>query len=73
MPAADPHPRIRAARRAPQCAGRAARAQGPDHPVTLVLIAAAALAAAAAWETRHRVVDLHPAPGAAPAGAAPSL
>jgi hypothetical protein len=32
---------------------------GPTHPLTRLLLAAAAVAAAAAWEAGHRVTDLH--------------
>jgi hypothetical protein len=53
-----PHP-IQAARAAHQRASRAALAVGSQHPLTRVLLAAAAMAAAAAWEAGHRVTDLH--------------
>ncbi|PRH79656.1 hypothetical protein C6N75_08465 [Streptomyces solincola] len=59
-----PH-RISAARAAQRRAARAALHRGMTHPVTRMLLAAAALAAAAAWEAGHRVIDLHhsaPAP-----------
>ncbi|MFD4974609.1 hypothetical protein [Streptomyces sp. NPDC058424] len=48
--------KARAAQRRP---ARAASAVGPAHPLTRILLAAAAMAAAAAWETGHRVTDLH--------------
>ncbi|MFH8797567.1 hypothetical protein [Streptomyces sp. NPDC017941] len=39
---------------------RAARAVGPAHPLARLLLAAAAVTAAAAWEAGYRVSDLHP-------------
>ncbi|MFC7994328.1 hypothetical protein ACFUV2_34200 [Streptomyces pilosus] len=53
-----PH-RIHAARTAQHRAARAALALGPAHPLTRLLLAAAAMAAAAVWEAGHRVADLH--------------
>ncbi|MEU2440181.1 hypothetical protein ABZ595_28965 [Streptomyces rubradiris] len=53
-------PLIDAARAAQHRAARAALAVGPAHPLARLLLAAAALAAAAAWESGHRVTDLHP-------------
>jgi hypothetical protein len=50
---------IQAAGAAQPRAARAAHAVGPAHPLTRLLLAAAALAAAAAWEAGHRVTDLH--------------
>ncbi|CAM5558439.1 hypothetical protein [Streptomyces purpurascens] len=50
---------IQAARTAQQRAARAALAVGAHHPLARVLLAAAAMAAAAAWEAGHRVTDLH--------------
>ncbi|MDX3208710.1 hypothetical protein [Streptomyces scabiei] len=50
---------IEAARAAQHLAARAATAAGPTHPLTRLLLAVAALAAAAAWEAGHRVADLH--------------
>ncbi|MCL3998179.1 hypothetical protein [Streptomyces lavenduligriseus] len=35
-------------------------AAGPGHPLARLLLAAAALAAATAWDAGHRVTDLHP-------------
>ncbi|WNI34406.1 hypothetical protein [Streptomyces sp. ITFR-6] len=52
--------RINAARTAQHLAGRAATVCGLAHPLTHVLLAAAATAAAQAWEAGHRVTDLHP-------------
>ncbi|MGY4965104.1 hypothetical protein [Streptomyces sp. 900105245] len=52
---------IDAARTAQHRAARAASAVGPAHPLARLLLAAAALAAAAAWDAGHRVTDLHPA------------
>ncbi|MEU2357935.1 hypothetical protein ABZ599_34000 [Streptomyces misionensis] len=54
-------PLIDAARAAQQRAARAALAVGPAHPLARLLLAAAALAAATAWDAGHRVTDLHPA------------
>jgi hypothetical protein len=51
---------IQAARAAQQRAARAALAVGSHHPLARVLLAAAAMAATAAWEAGHRVADLHP-------------
>ncbi|KDN74822.1 hypothetical protein DF19_27440 [Streptomyces olindensis] len=51
---------IQAALAAQQRAARAAAAVGSLHPLVRVLLAAAAMAAAAAWESGHRVTDLHP-------------
>jgi len=56
------HPLIRAARTAQTRAVRAALRVGPAHPRTRLLLAAAAVAAAAAWEAGHRVADIHPLP-----------
>ncbi|KAB2977460.1 hypothetical protein F8R89_01055 [Streptomyces sp. SS1-1] len=53
-----PH-RIHAARAAQHRAARAALALGPGHPLARLLLAAAAVAAAAAWEAGYRVADLH--------------
>ncbi|MBZ6093412.1 hypothetical protein KVH02_34685 [Streptomyces olivaceus] len=53
------HP-IQAARAAQHRAARAASRIGAGHPLTRVLLAAAAVAAAAAWDAGHRVADLHP-------------
>ncbi|MFB7598382.1 hypothetical protein [Streptomyces sp. NPDC056160] len=50
---------IHAARAAQHRAARAASVIGPAHPLTRLLLTAAALAAAAAWEAGHRVTDLH--------------
>ncbi|MDO0929729.1 hypothetical protein QQY24_31895 [Streptomyces sp. TG1A-8] len=50
---------IKAARAAQHRAARAATTVGPAHPLTRLLLAAAALAAAAAWDAGHRVADLH--------------
>ncbi|MFL4910901.1 hypothetical protein ACJ6WF_49390 [Streptomyces sp. MMS24-I2-30] len=50
---------IQAARAAQHRAARAARTIGPSHPLTRLLLAAAAMAAAAAWEAGHAVADLH--------------
>ncbi|MFC5659083.1 hypothetical protein [Streptomyces nogalater] len=54
-------PLIDAARAAQDRAARAALAVGPAHPLARLLLAAAALAAATAWDAGHRVTDLHPA------------
>ncbi len=54
-------PLIDAARAAQHRAARAASAVGPAHPLARLLLAAAALAAATAWEAGRRVTDLHPA------------
>ncbi|GGU66422.1 hypothetical protein GCM10010259_65880 [Streptomyces daghestanicus] len=51
---------IQAARAAQHRAARAAASIGAAHPLTRLLLAAAALAVAAAWEAGHRVADLHP-------------
>jgi len=56
------HPLIRAARTAQTRAVRAALRVGPAHPRTRLLLAAAAVAATAAWEAGHHVADVHPAP-----------
>ncbi|MYW08576.1 hypothetical protein GT034_09500 [Streptomyces sp. SID2563] len=53
--------RIRAARAAQKRAARAIAARGLAHPLTRILLAAAATAAAQAWEAGHRVTDIHPA------------
>ncbi|MDT0614458.1 hypothetical protein [Streptomyces lancefieldiae] len=50
---------IRAARTAQHRAARAALAVGPHHPLARLLLAAAAMAAAAAWDAGHCVTDLH--------------
>lgn len=55
----DIPPGMRAARAAQMRAARAAHAVGARHPLTRLLLAAAAMAAAAAWEAGHRVTDLH--------------
>ncbi|MFF5435540.1 hypothetical protein ACFY5K_36830 [Streptomyces griseofuscus] len=52
-------PLIDAARAAQQRVARAALVVGPAHPLARLLLAAAALAAAAAWDAGHRVSDLH--------------
>ncbi|MFJ3594568.1 hypothetical protein ACIQUY_34830 [Streptomyces sp. NPDC090231] len=52
---------IRAARTAQQRAVRALGVRGLAHPLTHLLLAAAATAAAQAWEAGHHVADLHPA------------
>ncbi|MFE7574676.1 hypothetical protein ACFU5Z_08060 [Streptomyces sp. NPDC057521] len=52
---------IRAARAAQKRAARAIAARGLAHPLTRILLAAAATAAAQAWEAGHRVTDIHPA------------
>jgi hypothetical protein len=51
---------IQAARAAQHRAARAAATIGVAHPLTHLLLAAAAMAATAAWETGHRVADIHP-------------
>ncbi|MFD3719858.1 hypothetical protein [Streptomyces sp. NPDC058674] len=51
---------IPTARTAQHHAVRAIAARGLAHPLTRVLLAAAALTAAAAWESGHRVTDIHP-------------
>jgi hypothetical protein len=51
---------IQAARAAQHRAARAAAHVGTGHPLTRLLLAAAAVAATAAWEAGHRVADLHP-------------
>ncbi|MET7409386.1 hypothetical protein ACIBSR_38810 [Streptomyces sp. NPDC049936] len=51
---------IPAARAAQHRAARAASRIGAGHPLTRLLLAAAAVAATAAWEAGHRVADLHP-------------
>nr|WP_228873843.1 hypothetical protein [Streptomyces halstedii] len=51
----------RAARTAQHHAVRAIALRGLAHPLTHVLLAAAATAAAQAWDAGHRVSDLHPA------------
>ncbi|MCQ4203891.1 hypothetical protein SOM70_35825 [Streptomyces salinarius] len=51
---------IHAARAAQHRAARAAAHVGTSHPLTRLLLTAAAMAAAAAWEAGHRVADLHP-------------
>lgn len=53
---------IHAARAARHRAARATQAIGLHHPLTRLLLAAAALAAAQAWEAGHRVTDIHPRP-----------
>lgn len=40
-------------------AARAVHAVGAAHPLTRLLLAAAAVAATAAWEAGHRVADIH--------------
>ncbi|MET8787996.1 hypothetical protein [Streptomyces sp. NPDC004589] len=50
---------IQAARAAQHRAARAVHAVGLHHPLTRLLLAAAALAAVQAWEAGHRVADLH--------------
>ncbi|MCX4451543.1 hypothetical protein [Streptomyces sp. NBC_01789] len=52
---------IRAVRAAQKRAVRAITARGLAHPLTGLLLAAAATAAAQAWEAGHRVADIHPA------------
>ncbi|MFD5728328.1 hypothetical protein ACFWMT_19855 [Streptomyces sp. NPDC058368] len=54
-------PVIPAARTAQHLAARAATVCGLAHPLTRLLLAAAATAAAQAWEAGHRVTDIHPA------------
>ncbi|MGV9290973.1 hypothetical protein [Streptomyces sp. NPDC003719] len=51
---------IQAARAAQHRAARAAASIGTSHPLTRLLLAAAAVAATAAWDAGHRVADLHP-------------
>ncbi|MCX5355605.1 hypothetical protein [Streptomyces mirabilis] len=51
---------IRRARIAQRLAVRAIAQRGLAHPATRTLLAAAALAAAAAWEAGHHVTDVHP-------------
>ncbi|MDJ1645156.1 hypothetical protein [Streptomyces pakalii] len=51
---------IRHARTAQHLAVRALTLHGLAHPVTHVLLAAAATAAAQAWDAGHRVQALHP-------------
>ncbi len=51
---------IQAARTAQHRAARAAAHIGAGHPRTRLLFAAAAVAATAAWDAGHRVIDLHP-------------
>ncbi|MBV7249242.1 hypothetical protein [Streptomyces sp. MW-W600-10] len=53
-------PLIRTARTAQYLAVRALTVNGLAHPVTRLLLAAAATAAARAWEAGHRVEALHP-------------
>ncbi|MEV6806565.1 hypothetical protein [Streptomyces sp. NPDC051129] len=53
-------PLIDTARAAQHRAARAALAVGPAHPLARLLLTAAALAAATAWDAGHRVTDLHP-------------
>ncbi|MFJ2819046.1 hypothetical protein [Streptomyces sp. NPDC087294] len=50
---------IQAARTAQQRAARAVAAVGPRHPCARILLAAAALAAATAWDAGHRVAAVH--------------
>ncbi|MFG2676914.1 hypothetical protein [Streptomyces sp. NPDC048445] len=50
---------IRAARTAQHRAVRVA-VRGLAHPLTHLLLAAAATAAAQAWDAGHRVTELHP-------------
>ncbi|MFI0596582.1 hypothetical protein [Streptomyces griseus] len=52
-------PLIRTARTAQYLAVRAITLQGLAHPVTRLLLAAAATAAAQAWDAGHRVQVLH--------------
>ncbi|MFI6881152.1 hypothetical protein ACIBL6_47680 [Streptomyces sp. NPDC050400] len=54
------HHLIQTARTAQHRAARAATTIGATHPRTRLLLAAAALAAASAWEVGHHVTDLHP-------------
>ncbi|MET9940384.1 hypothetical protein [Streptomyces halstedii] len=62
-------PHIPAARTAQHLAARAATVCGLAHPLTHILLAAAATAAAQAWDAGHPVTDLHPArPERKPAG-----
>ncbi|PWI05691.1 hypothetical protein DIZ27_37825 [Streptomyces sp. NWU339] len=51
---------IHAARAAQHRAARAALTIGPAHPLTRLLLVAAAVAATAAWEAGYQVADLHP-------------
>ncbi|WP_327180333.1 hypothetical protein OG599_34685 (plasmid) [Streptomyces sp. NBC_01335] len=51
---------IRTARGAQYRAARAAVVLGLAHPLTRVLLAAAAAAAATAWDAGHPVADIHP-------------
>ncbi|OKK05281.1 hypothetical protein AMK09_37635 [Streptomyces sp. CB02488] len=51
---------IRAARTAQHRAVRALAVRGLAHPLTHLLLAAAATAAAQAWDAGHRVTELHP-------------
>ncbi|MFC7016069.1 hypothetical protein ACFQMH_31105 [Streptomyces viridiviolaceus] len=50
---------IQAARAAQHRAARAAASIGAGHPLTRLLLTAAAVAATAAWDAGHRVADLH--------------
>ncbi|WP_078856298.1 hypothetical protein [Streptomyces sp. NRRL F-5065] len=51
---------IQTARDAQQRASRAAAHLGARHPITRVLLALAAMAAAAAWDAGHPITDTHP-------------
>lgn len=59
-------PFIPAARAAQRRAARAIATCGLAHPLTGLLLAAAATAAAQAWEAGHRVADIHPTHHAQP-------
>ncbi|TBO60230.1 hypothetical protein EYS09_07950 [Streptomyces kasugaensis] len=50
---------MRRARAAQHRAARAITRHGLAHPLARTLLAAAALAAAAAWEAGHHVRDIH--------------
>ncbi|WP_331735826.1 hypothetical protein OG333_37605 (plasmid) [Streptomyces anulatus] len=56
-----PH-RIRAARTAAHLAVRALTVHGLAHPLTHLLLAAASLAAARAWDRGHPVDAIHTTP-----------
>ncbi|MER5747133.1 hypothetical protein ABT097_28175 [Streptomyces sp. NPDC002225] len=51
---------IRTARTAQRTAVRAVTVYGLAHPVTTILLAVAATAAARAWDAGHSVLDIHP-------------
>jgi hypothetical protein len=50
--------RVRGCAEPMRAAARAAARIGSAHPLTRMLLAAAAVAAAAAWDAGHRVADL---------------